>query len=598
MKNSPKKIEILRHSISHVLATAILEMFPETKFAIGPAIENGFYYDFDLPRNLIPEDLKILEDKMKNIIKKNFPFERQEISIKEALDHFKKANQDYKVQLIKELQKTGKEKVSVYKINGFVDLCNGPHLESTREIPIDAFQLTKISGAYWKGDEKNKMLQRIYGVAFENKKELKAYLTMIEEAEKRSHIKLGKELELFANFPEIGQGLPVWLPKGYVIRRTLEDYMIKMERFYGYEHIATPHINRKELFETSGHWNFYNENMYPPLEVGQSLKESQEGKKVVSKETFLLKPMNCPSAMMVYKMKPHSYRELPIKIGELGTVYRYEKSGELHGMQRVRGFTQNDAHIFCTANQLENEFTEVLEMLIRFYKDLGFDNYKFRLSLSDPKKNKYVGEKSDWQKTEETLRKVLKKNKVKFYEALGEAAFYGPKLDIQGINVYGKEDSISTIQVDFNLPERFDLNYIDENGKKQRPFVIHRALIGSFERFFAFLIEHYAGAFPIWLSPIQVIVLPISEKFDTYAKKILADLKSADIRAQLDNSPESLGKRIRNAEKQKIPLMLIVGEKESTEGTVSLRQRGVQKQSILKIQEFLEKISQKIKDKK
>jgi threonyl-tRNA synthetase len=593
-----KKLEIMRHSASHVLAAAVLEMFPETKFGIGPAIENGFYYDFELPRTLIPEDLEILQEKMKAIIKANYPFEKKSISIAEAIEHFEKAGQPYKVELIKELAAQGEERVSIYKTGAFVDLCSGPHLESTGEIQPEGLKLNKISGAYWRGDENRPMLQRIYGLLFSDKKSLKEYLRMMEEAEKRSHIKLGKELELFANIPEIGQGLPVWLPKGYVIRRALEDYMIKLERSYGYGHIATPHINRKELFETSGHWGFYNESMYPTLEVGQSLKESQEGKKVKSKETFLLKPMNCPAGMMIYNMKPRSYRELPLKMGELGTVYRYEKSGELHGLQRVRGFTQNDAHIFCTPEQLEDQFMEVMEMLLRFYKDLGFTNYKFRLSLSDPKSDKYVGKREDWIQAEETLRNVLKKNNVEFFEAEGEAAFYGPKLDVQGINVYGKEDSISTIQVDFNLPERFDLQYIDQDGKRKRPFVIHRALIGSFERFFAFLIEHYAGAFPLWLSPIQVAIIPVSEKFAAYAKEVKDQLFAEDIRVKLDDSDESLGKRIREAEKQKIPYMLVVGEKEQTDKTVAVRRKGEKSQPVLLLKDFVQQIEEEIAQKK
>jgi len=589
-------LEILRHSTAHVLAAAVLEMFPEAKFAIGPAIENGFYYDFDLPRTLIPEDLPILEEKMKALIKANHSFERAEISIAEALNDFEKLGQFYKVELIKDLQKEGAEKVSIYKSGALVDLCRGPHLDSTGEIPNDAFKLTKISGAYWKGDEKNKMLQRIYGVAFETKKELADYLHMMEEAEKRSHLKLGKELELFANFPEIGQGLPVWLPKGFVIRRELEDYMLKLERSRGYVHIITPHINRKELFETSGHWGFYNESMYPPVEVGQSLKEVQEGKIAKTKETFVLKPMNCPAGMMVYNMKPKSYRELPMKIGEFGTVYRYEKSGELHGLQRVRGFTQNDAHIYCTPEQLEEQFMEVLSMLKEFYKDLGFTNYKFRLSLSDENKEKYVGKREDWEKAEETLRNVLKKNKVDFFEAKGEAAFYGPKLDVQGINVFGKEDSISTIQVDFNLPQRFELSYIDKDGSKKQPFMIHRALIGSFERFFAFLIEYYAGAFPTWLSPVQAAIIPVSEKFDNYSKAIEKKLLASGLRVELDNSSESLGKRIREAEKQKIPYMLVVGEKEEKEKTVAIRRYSQKEQTVLKVDEFVEKIVSEIKN--
>lgn len=579
-----EKLHLLRHSTAHILATAVLKFFPEAKFAIGPAIENGFYYDFELPRTLIPEDLPLLEDEMKKIIKANYPFEQKVISSEEALTKFEKLNQSYKVELIQDLIQAKNAEVTVYKLDGFVDLCSGPHIESSGEVDPQAFKLTHVSGAYWKGDEKRESLQRIYGTVFENKANLKKHLFEIEEAEKRNHRKIGKELELFANIQEIGQGLPVWLPKGYAMRRVLENYMIKLERSYGYEHILTPHINKKELFETSGHLGFYNESMYSPIEIDN--------------ETFYLKPMNCPAAMMVYKIKPKSYRELPLKIGELGTVYRYEKSGELHGLQRVRGFTQNDAHIFCTADQLKNEFIEVLKMLLKFYKDLGFKNYKFRLSLSDETKNKYVGEKSDWEKTEKIMREVLQEAKVDFYEEKGEAAFYGPKLDVQAINVFGKEDSISTIQVDFNLPDRFELEYAKNDGTKERPFVIHRALIGSFERFFAFLIEYYAGKFPTWIAPTQIAILPVSEKFDQYAKSIFKKMKDDELRVELFNSDDSLGKRIAEATKSKVPYILIMGEKEEKEGTVTIRKRDEKEQKVLRIDDFVETIRKEVEEKK
>lgn len=396
------KLEIKRHSLAHVLAAAVLEVFPETKFGYGPPVENGFYYDFELPRTLVPEDLPIIEEKMKNIIKQNFPLEHKTISIEEAKSHYDKLNQKYKLELLEDLEKEGYKEVSVYKLGQFVDLCNGPHLESAGEINADSFKLTRISGAYWKGDENQPMLQRVYGVAFNNKKELKKYLKELEEAEKRNHRKIGKEMDLFANFEEIGQGLPVWLPNGYAMRKTLEDYMLKMERLYGYEHIATPHINKAELFEKSGHLGFYQDSMYSPIEI--------DG------QTFYLKPMNCPAAMMVYKRKPYSYRDLPYKLGEFGTVYRYEKSGELHGLQRVRGFTQNDAHVFCTSDQLKSQIKEILEMMVKFYINLGFENYKFRLSLSDPENDKYIGSKEDWQEAEDTIRQVLQEEKMEFTE--------------------------------------------------------------------------------------------------------------------------------------------------------------------------------------
>ncbi len=579
-----ERLQIIRHSSSHVLASAVLDMFPEAKFAIGPTIDNGFYYDFELPRTLIPEDLEILEKKMQEIIKANISFEKRILPAEEAISIFEEINQKYKVELINDLVASGNKTVTVYQLDNFIDLCSGPHLESTGEIDTRAIKLDKISGAYWKGDENNAQLQRIYGLAFANKQNLKKHIQMMKEARERNHRKIGKKLELFANIPEIGRGLPVWLPRGYAMRRVLEDYMIALERSFGYEHILTPHINKKKLFETSGHLGFYNESMYSPIEIDN--------------ETFYLKPMNCPAGMMVYKMKPKSYRELPLKMGELGTVYRYERSGELHGLQRVRGFTQNDAHIFCTPDQLKAEFIEVLEILLKFYKDLGFENYKFRLSLSDNTKDKYVGDRADWKKAEETMREVLKKAKVDFYEEEGEAAFYGPKLDVQAINVFGKEDSISTIQIDFNLPERFDLNFIDKDGEKKRPFVIHRALIGSFERFFAFLIEYYAGAFPVWLAPTQVGILPVSEKFNDYADSLFADMKKKGTRVEMFNSDDSLGKRIAESIKQKAPFLLIVGEQEEEDETVAIRRRGERKNESMSKEDFYKLLEEEIAEKK
>jgi len=586
MKNNKReeRLKILRHSTAHILAASVLKFFPEAKFAIGPTIENGFYYDFELPRTLIPEDLPLLEAEMKKIIKANHSFEKRLIPSEKALDKFKKLNQSYKVELIEDLIKKGETDVILYKSGDFVDLCSGPHLQSAGEIDAQAFKLTHISGAYWKGDEKQKSLQRIYGTVFHDKKDLKKHLFELKEAKKRNHRIIGKQLGLFANIPEVGQGLPIWLPKGYAMRRVLEDYMLKMERRYGYEHILTPNIYKKELFETSGHLGFYNESMYSPLEI--------DG------ETFYLKPMNCPAAMMVYNLTPKSYRDLPLKMGELGTVYRYEKSGELHGLQRVRGFTQNDAHIFCTSKQMKNEFVEVFEMFLKFYQDLGFKNYKFRLSLSDETKNKYVGDKKDWKKAESIMREVLEESGVEFYEKKGEAAFYGPKIDVQAINVFGKEDSISTIQIDFNLPERFTLNFINKKGEKERPFVIHRALIGSFERFFAFLIEYYAGSFPFWFAPIQIGILPVSEKFDKYSKKVFSELKQKDFRIEMFSSDDSLGKRIAESTKLKIPYLLILGEKEESGETITIRKRNEKEQQTIKIEEFMKIIEEEIKLKK
>lgn len=572
-----ENLEKIRHSLAHLLAIVVLKTDPEAKLAIGPAIENGFYYDFELSKKIEERKLKKLEKEIKKLISQKLDFIKEEISKPTAEKLFK--NQPYKLELLENL-----ENPVIYRTADFADLCEGPHIQNTSEINPDAFQLTKIAGAYWKGSEKNKMLTRIYGVAFETKENLDKHLEMLKEAEKRNHRKIGKEMELFAILPEIGQGLPVWLPKGYAMRQVLENYMLKMEKSYGYEHLLTPHINKAKLFETSGHLDFYKESMYAPIEIDN--------------EIFYLKPMNCPATMMIYKMKPRSYRNLPIKWGEFGTVYRYEKSGELHGLQRVRGFTQNDAHIFCAPEQLEEQFMEVLEMLEKFYTDLGFDNYTYRLSLSGDDMSKYVGDKKDWEQTEVILRKALVKKKIEFREEKNEAAFYGPKLDVQAINVFGKEDTISTIQLDFNLAERFDLNYIDKDGKKKRPFVIHRALIGSFERFFAFLIEYYAGKFPLWLAPVQIKILSISDKHKKYAQEIYKKLLANDFRVELDIDDESLGKKIRSAKIEKVPYLLILGDKELENKNITLESRDTGNLGQFSLNDLIEKIKQEIEEKK
>ncbi len=576
-----EQLEILRHSLSHIMAAAVKELRPDVKFAIGPAIDSGFYYDLDFSdAKISEEDLPGIEKKMKEIIKRNLPFERFEMPVDEAIEQEKKAGQPYKAELIEDLKKAGETKVSYYRLGDFEDLCRGPHLETSGRAKSGAFKLLNIAGAYWRGDEKRAMLTRIYAACFADREELKKHLAMLEEAERRNHRKIGAEMELFKNFSEIGQGLPVWLPNGYTMRRVIEDYMWKMERSYGYVHILTPIINKAELFETSGHLGFYKDSMYSPM--------------VIDDETFYLKPMNCPAGMMVYKMRPRSYRELPYKQGEFGTVYRYEKSGELHGLQRVRGFTQNDAHIFCTPEQLEEQFMEVMEMLELFYRNVGFKDYRYRLSLSDEDSAKYVGKREDWLQAEETLRKVLVANKVDFYEEKGEAAFYGPKLDVQAINVFGKEDSISTIQVDFNEPERFDLTYIDQNGEKKRPFMIHRALIGSFERFFAFLIEYYAGNFPVWFAPVQVKLIAVSEKHNDFCFKLAKEFMKEDIRVAVDGTDETVGKKIRNTVKERIPYLLVIGDKEAGSDKLQIRDRGSdQVREIGKI-EFINEIKDKV----
>jgi threonyl-tRNA synthetase len=576
------KLEKIRHSASHILAQAVLTLYPDTKLGIGPAIEDGFYYDFKFSSPIEEDDLKNIEKEMKKIIKKNLPFKQIFMPREEAKKYLKTIGQDYKLELLEEIPD---EEVSFYTTgdNEFIDLCRGPHVENSKE--ISAVKLLKTAGAYWRGDENNEMLTRIYGTAFESKEELKEYLKNLELAEKRNHRVLGKQLKLFALIPEIGQGLPVWLPRGYKMRRILENYMIKLEEEYGYVHILTPHINRDVLFKQSGHLDFYKDSMYAPIKVED--------------ETYYLKPMNCPAGMMVYNLEPKSYRDLPYKLGELGTVYRYEKSGELHGLQRVRGFTQNDAHIFCTKEQLEGQIEEIFDLLDQFYKDVGFDKYKFVLALSDKEKNpeKYAGDPEKWEMAEEILRKVLKKRKVEFEEIPGDAAFYGPKIDVLAINVFGKEDAISTIQLDFNLPQRFNITYIDSNGEEKEPFIIHRALSGSFERFFAFLIEHHGGDFPLWLAPEQVLIIPISEKHTEYANKVYKILKDVDIRVKVDDRDKSMQSRIRDAEKMKIPYIAIVGDKEIDTDTVSVRSRLNKELGLMKNQEFIDYLKEEIRTK-
>ncbi|MFH1959221.1 MAG: threonine--tRNA ligase [Patescibacteria group bacterium] len=578
----------LRHTAEHVLHQAVKELYPSIQLAMGPATEDGFYFDFDGGEvKISAEDFPKIEAKMQEIIDLDLPMIEKEITVGAARELF--AGNPYKLEWVDTIETKG-EMVTIYwsgepgSQRATVDLCAGPHVASTGQ--VKAFKLLSVAGAYWHGDEKNKMLTRIYGTAFFSQKELDKHLEMLAEAEKRNHRRIGKQMELFEIFPEIGQGLPVWLPKGYAMRRAIEDYMIWLERKYGYAHILTPHINRNVLFKKSGHLDFYADSMYPPIEFDD--------------EKYYLKPMNCPAGMMVYKRKPRSYKDLPLKLGELGTVYRYEKSGELHGLQRVRGMTQNDAHIFCTAAQLKDQFREVMEMLDIFYKDVGFDKYTFRLSLSDPKDDKYsfCGSRKDWEKMENTMREILDEAGVEYESIVGDAAFYGPKLDVQAVNVFGKEDSISTIQVDFNLPERFELEYVNSDGQKERPFVIHRALVGSFERFFAFLIEHHAGKFPLWYAPVQVKLLPITDRNVTYAQKIVAQLLDKNIRVELDDRSETLSAKIRDAQLEQVPYMAVVGDKEMQDDLVAVRARDGQKQEVMGVLEFVEKLQIEVQKRK
>ena len=581
------KIEIARHSCAHILAAAVLEMFPEARFGIGPVIENGFYYDFDLPRTLIPEDLPILEEKMKKIIAKNLPFDKKEIPAKEAIKLFKKAKQNYKVELIEDLTKeidkkhTGQSKVRVYKTGNFVDLCKGPHLDSSGEINPDAFKLTKIAGAYWKGDETQPMLQRIYGVLFETKKELKEYLHRQKEAEKRDHRILGQKLELFLFDEKVGAGLPIWLPKGAILRKTIENYLYEELTKQNYDWLWTPHIGNLNLWKTSGHWNFYKENLYSPIQIDE--------------EQYLLKPMNCPFHIKAYQTKIRSYRALPIKYAEMGTVYRYEKSGVLHGLTRVRGFTQDDAHIFCTKEQLSQELLKTLKYGLKILKTFGFKNYDIYLSTR-PKK--YVGTLKNWEKSTNSLKFALDKLGLKYQIDPEEGVFYGPKIDIKIKDLLGRAWQCTTIQVDFNLPEKFKVTYIDKTGKKEQPIMIHRALLGSIERFIGVLIEHYAGAFPLWLAPVQIWTIPIGSRHKKYANIVNNQLKAANLRTEIKDENETISKKIREGEIQKIPYLLVVGDKEEKSKSVRVRQRGKGDIGMIKVDKFIKRMTKEIEKKK
>lgn len=582
------KIEIVRHSLAHILAAAIYEMFPDAKFGMGPAIENGFYYDFDLPRTLIPEDLEILEEKMRRIIKANSKFEKADISVAEALKDFKKAKQPLKVELIKDIQKENSKakKVSVYRTGNFVDLCSGPHIESTGEINPKAFKLTKISGAYWKGDEKNKMLQRIYGVAFATEKELKKYITMMEEAEKRDHRKLGKELDLFCFSNLVGPGLPLFTPKGTIIIDELQKHVEAVCRKYGFEKVSTPHLAKIDLYEKSGHKQKFGDELFHV--------------KSHFKQDYVLRPVQCPHQTQIYASKIRSYRDLPIRYMESDKQFRDEKPGEISGLNRVIAITVEDGHSFCRIDQMKDELKIMVRIIRDFYKVLGlWGNHRVSLSVRDPKHpEKYIGDKKDWDLCEKILEEISDEMKLKAKRQEGEAALYGPKLDFMFRDAIGKEIQIPTVQLDFATPKRFGLNYINKDGKEKNPVMVHRAILGSYERFLVLLIEHYAGAFPLWLSPVQVEIIPVSEKFEKYAKEILAKLSGNNIRVILNNSNESLGKRIRNAQNQKVNYMLIVGEKEIKAKSVAIRDREKGNLGAMKVEKFLEKTAKEISEKK
>ncbi len=569
--DTPEGLDVYRHSTAHLMAQAVKELFPEAKLAIGPTIEDGFYYDFHVERPFTPEDLKKIEKKMKELVKRNISFEREELPRKKALELFKKLGEDYKVELIEEMED---EKVSLYRQADFVDLCRGPHVPSTGK--IKAFKLISTAGAYWRGDERNPMLQRIYGTAFPTGEELDAYLKRLEEAKKRDHRRLGKELKLFSINEEVGPGLVLWHPDGAMVRHIIEDFWKKEHLKHGYKLIYTPHIAKIDLWKTSGHWDFYRENIFSPMDV-----EGQE---------YILKPMNCPFHIQVYNSEIRSYRDLPIRYAELGTVYRYERSGVLHGLLRVRGFTQDDAHIYLRPDQLEEEIRNILKFTLYILKSFGFNEYDIYLST---RPEKYAGTLEDWQRAEDSLRLALEQEGLSYSVDPGEGVFYGPKVDIKIKDSLGRSWQCSTIQVDFNLPRRFNISYRNEEGNPSQPIMIHRALMGSVERFFGCLIEHYAGAFPVWLAPVQVVVLSVTERNIEYAEGVYRKLLEHGIRAELDKRNETLGFKIREARLRRIPFMVITGDKEEKSGLISPRSREEGELGSMRVEEFLRHIEEK-----
>lgn len=564
------------HSSAHVFAEALEALYPGVKFGIGPPIENGFYYDVDLgDRPFGDEELAAVEKKMVELAKANNVFVRSDVSKQAAIDYFTKKGDEYKLELIDGLADGS---ITFYQQGNFVDLCRGPHIPSTGS--IKAIKLLSVAGAYWRGDEKNKMLKRIYGITFPKQKELEEYLHMLEEAKKRDHRKLGKELELFAFSEKVGMGLPLWLPKGTILRERLEQFMRRAQIRAGYDPVVTPHIGSKQLYVTSGHYEKYGKDSFQPIHTPDENEE------------FLLKPMNCPHHCEIYKVKPRSYKDLPIRLAEFGTVYRYEQSGELHGLTRVRGFTQDDAHIFCRPDQVKEEFIKVIDLVLFVFRSLGFENYTAQVSLRDPEnKAKYIGEDALWDRAEREIQEAADERGLKTVAVKGEAAFYGPKLDFMVKDALGRSWQLGTIQVDYQLPQRFELEYIGSDNQKHRPVMIHRAPFGSLERFVAVLIEHCAGNFPLWLAPEQIAVLPISERFNEYGQQVLDILKNSDIRGFLDDRNEKIGRKIRDAEVGKVPFMLLVGEKEAAEGKVAVRKHGLGDQGVMDLKEFVAQFS-------
>lgn len=573
-KNQEEKLHNIRHSAAHVLASALKNLYGEVKFGVGPVIENGFYYDVDMEHRVTPEDLPKIEKEMRKIINTDHEFVRSTLSTDDAKKKFEEMGQNYKVELIEDLAQEREKEVSLYETGDFVDLCRGEHVESSKEIPADAFKLTKIAGAYWRGDEKNQMLQRIYGVAFENKDGLKKYLHMQEEAEKRDHRKLGKDLDLFSFSEMVGAGLPLWSPKGTVLRDSLKNKLFEISRKYNMLPVTIPHIGKRKLYETSGHAQKFGDEL---IVVKSHYDE------------FCLKPVNCPHHTQIYASRPRSYRDLPLRYMESTMQYRDEKPGEIGGLTRVRAITVDDGHIFCRVDQIKDEAKNIAHIIEEFYTSLGlFGKHWVSLSVRDPNTpDAYIGEPTDWDSAETMLQEISDDLNLQAKRVEGEAALYGPKLDYMFQDSLGREWQLATIQIDFAMPKRFRLTYKDTTGKDETPIMIHRAILGSYERFLAILIEHYGGAFPTWLAPVQVVVIPISEKITRYAKDVVEKLKSNDIRVELHAEDESLGKRIRSAEKQKIPYIAVVGEKEATADTLALRVRDIKEQKTLSIEDFL-----------
>ncbi|RSL32982.1 threonine--tRNA ligase [Salibacterium salarium] len=571
-------LEILRHSTAHLMAQAVKRLFDDVKLGVGPVIENGFYYDIDMPHTLTPEDLPKIEKEMKRIIDENLEVVRKEVSREKAKEIYENAGDDLKLELIEDIPEG--ETLTIYEQGEFFDLCRGVHVPNTAK--LKTFQLMNISGAYWRGDSNNKMLQRIYGTAFAKQSELDEHLKMLEEAKERDHRKIGKELEIFAVNQQVGQGLPLWLPKGATIRRTIERYIVDMEERLGYDHVYTPVLGSSELYKTSGHWDHYQDDMFPPMEMDN--------------ETLVIRPMNCPHHMMVFKNQFHSYRDLPVRIAELGMMHRYEKSGSLAGLQRVRAMTLNDAHIFSRPDQLKDEFIRVVELVQHVYKDFGLNDYYFRLSYRDPEdKEKYIDNDEMWEKAQDMLKEAMDDMNVDYVEAIGEAAFYGPKLDVQVKTALGKDETLSTVQLDYQLPERFDLTYVGQDGQDHRPVVIHRGIVSTMERFIAFLLEEYKGALPTWLSPVQAEVIPVSADVHLdYARKVEDKLRKAGVRVEVDTRDEKIGYKIREAQMKKTPYMLVIGDQEIEAETVNVRRYSQQDSDTVALDEFVQTIKEKI----